>query len=101
MARSSPASTWSGLASWHKTSQLTATDARARGDPQPTPLDVVAKAVLALGWPNPTGESRTMQKTFVEVQGRYRHCDVYWAMHERLKGRELECNRAYWRLRGE
>ena len=71
-------------------------------DPQAAPLDEVAAAVLSLGWPAPDGKrSRTIQRTFLELGGRHRHCDVYWAMHERLKNRELECHRAYWRKLGD
>ena len=72
------------------------------GDPQRAELEEVAAAVLSLGWPAPTRTgSRKIQHAFLELKGRYRHCDVYWAMHERLKGRDLECHRAYWRKRGE
>lgn len=72
------------------------------GDPQRAELEEVAAAVLSLGWPAPTRTgSRKIQHAFLELNGRYRHCDVYWAMHERLKGRDLECHRAYWRRRGE
>jgi len=71
-------------------------------DPPSALLEVVAEAVIALGWPTPAGKrSRTVQHTFVELGGRYRHCDVYWAMHERLKDRELECHLQHWSLRGE
>lgn len=71
-------------------------------DPPSAHLDEVAAAVLALGWPPSNGKrSRTIEKTFVELRGRYRHCDVYWAMHERLKNRELECHMANWRRLGE
>ncbi len=71
------------------------------GDPVAAPLDEVAAAVRSLGWPPPDGKSRKIQGTFLELGGSYRHCDVYWAMHERLKNRELECHRAYWRRLGE
>lgn len=76
---------------------------RARpGDPDSAPLDEVAGAVLSLGWPGPDGKrSRTIHRAFLELGGRYRHCDVYWAMHERLKDRELVCHRAYWRRLGD
>jgi len=48
----------------------------------PAQLRNVADAVLALGWPNPGQKrSRTIYECFVELGGRYRHCDVYWAMH--------------------
>lgn len=72
-------------------------------DPLSAPLREVADAVLALGWPRPDGrEYRTILETFVKLGGRYRHCDVYWAMHEQLKHRELESYaRKLWRKRGE
>ncbi len=38
---------------------------------------------------------------YLELGGRYRHCDVYWAMHEVLKGKRLACHRAYWSLLGD
>lgn len=67
------------------------------------PLDEVASAVLALGWPRPSDgkRSRTIHQCFLELGGRYRHCDVYWAMHEKLKGKRLACHRAYWSLLGD
>jgi len=67
------------------------------------PLSEVADAVLALGWPRPADgkRSRTIHECYLELDGRYRHCDVYWAMHERLKGRRLACHRAYWSLLGD
>lgn len=67
------------------------------------PLNDVAQAVLALGWPRPSDgkRSRTIHQCFLELGGRYRHCDVYWAMHEQLKGRRLACHRAYWSLLGD
>ena len=56
----------------------------------------------SLGWPGSDGKrSRTIHRAFLELGGRYRHCDVYWAMHERLKDRELVCHRAYWRRLGD
>lgn len=72
-------------------------------DPPSAPLREVADAILALGWPRPDGrEYRTILETFVELGGSYRHCDVYWAMHEQLKNRELESYaRKLWRKRGE
>jgi hypothetical protein len=67
------------------------------------PLEEVAAAVLALGWPRPSDgkRSRTIHQCFLELGGRYRHCDVYWAMHEQLKGKRLACHRAYWSLLGD
>jgi hypothetical protein len=72
------------------------------GDPPAAPLEEVAAAVLSLGWPGPDGKrSRTIFRAFHELGGRFRHCDVYWAMHERLKNRELVCHRANWRRLGD
>ncbi|SDE84191.1 hypothetical protein SAMN05660485_01819 [Blastococcus fimeti] len=72
-------------------------------DPQAKPLAEVAEAVLALGWPTKAdGGHRTIHQTFRALGGRYRHADVYRAMHERLKGRELELYAMKcWRARGE
>lgn len=72
-------------------------------DPGEAPLAEVAEAVLALGWPTKAdGGHRTIYQTFREFRGRYRHADVYRAMHERLKGRELELYAMKcWRARGE
>jgi hypothetical protein len=74
-----------------------------RTDAKPAALDEVAAAVLALGWPRPSDgkRSRTIHQCFLELGGRYRHCDVYWAMHEKLKGKKLACHRAYWSLLGD
>lgn len=73
------------------------------GDPQAAPLAEVAEAILALGWPTAAeGGHRTVHQTFVALGGKYRHADVYRAMHERLKGRELELYAMKcWRARGE
>lgn len=67
------------------------------------PLEEIAAAVLALGWPCPSDgkRSRTIHQCFLELGGQYRHCDVYWAMHELLKGKRLVCHRAYWSLLGD
>lgn len=67
------------------------------------PLEEVAAAILTLGWPRPSDgkRSRTIHQCFLELEGRYRHCDVYWAMHELLKGQRLACHRAYWSLLGD
>lgn len=72
-------------------------------DPREAPLGEVADAVLALGWPTKAdGGHRTIYQTFVALDGRYRHADVYRAMHERLKTRELELYAMKrWRARGE
>lgn len=62
----------------------------------------VAEAVLALGWPNPGRKrSRTIHECFLELGGRYRHCDVYWAMHKHLKGNRLRVVRANWMLQDD
>lgn len=67
------------------------------------PLPEVADAVLALGWPRPSDgkRSRTIHACYLELGGRYRHCDVYWAMHEVLKGKRLACHRAYRSVLGD
>lgn len=74
-------------------------------DPIPVPpneLRSVAEAVLALGWPNPGRKrSRTIHEGFLELGGRYRHCDVYWAMHKHLKGHRLRVVRANWMLQDD
>jgi hypothetical protein len=66
----------------------------------PDDLREVAEAVWSLGWPN-TGHkpSRTIHECFLALEGRYRHCDVYWAMHKFLKGHRLRVVRANWMLR--
>lgn len=72
-------------------------------DAKVAPLQEVADAVLALGWPRPWDgkRSRTIHECYLELGGRYRHCDVYWAMHGVLKGKRLACHRAYWSLLGD
>lgn len=68
----------------------------------PGRLRDVADAVLALGWPNPGRKrSRTIYECFIELGGRYRHCDVYWAMHKHLKGNRLRLVRANWMLQDD
>jgi hypothetical protein len=70
------------------------------GDAAPAPLDEVAAAVLSLQWPCPRndrpGGSRSIWEAFDELGGRYRHCDVYEAMHTLLKGHALKSSRVYW-----
>lgn len=70
------------------------------GDVGPAPLPEVAAAVLDLPWPctrnDRPGGSRSIWETFEELRGRYRHCDVYEAMHTLLKGHELRSSRVYW-----
>src|SRR5581483_4435567 len=62
----------------------------------------VADAVLALGWPAPWHKpSRTIHECFVELGGKYRHCDVYWAMHKYLKNTRLRVVRANWMLQDD
>lgn len=71
-------------------------------DPAPVPperLRDVADEVWALGWPNPGHKkSRSIHECFLELGGRYRHCDVYWAMHKYLKGNRLRVVRRNWML---
>jgi hypothetical protein len=70
------------------------------GDAEVAPLEEVAAAVLSLEWPctrnNRPGGSRSIYEAFEELRGRYRHCDVYEAMHALLKGHELKSGRVYW-----
>jgi hypothetical protein len=70
------------------------------GDASPAPLHDVAAAVLSLPWPctrnDRPGGSRSIWEAFEELDGRYRHCDVYDAMHTLLKGHELKSSRVYW-----
>lgn len=71
------------------------------GDAAPAPLGEVAAAVLSLQWPctrnNRPGGSRSIYEAFDELGGRYRHCDVYEAMHTLLKGHELKiAGQTYW-----
>jgi hypothetical protein len=91
---------------WTGTIQYDTTFFRRPGEPtdaKPAPLEEVAAAALALGWPRPSDgkRSRTIHQVFLELGGRYRHCDVYWAMHEKLKDKKLACHRAYWSLLGD
>lgn len=71
-------------------------------DPAPVPperLREVAEAVWSLGWPNPGHKpSRSIHECFLALGGRYRHCDVYWAMHKYLKGNRLRVVRRNWML---
>ena len=71
-------------------------------DPVPVPPDSlrgVAEAVWSLGWPNPGHKpSRSIHECFLALNGRYRHCDVYWAMHKYLKGNRLRVVRRNWML---
>lgn len=67
------------------------------GDAQYAPLPEVADAVLGLGWPAPGHKpSRKIFECYAAQEGKYRHCDVYWAMHELLKGTHLRCQVAHW-----
>ena len=45
--------------------------------------------------------SRTIHECFLELGGKYRHCDVYWAMHKYLKGNRLRVVRANWMLQDD
>lgn len=66
------------------------------GDPEQSELRVVADAIMALGW-SADGPARKIRECHTQLWPRHRHCDVYWAMHEVLKGRQLRCHRAYWK----
>jgi hypothetical protein len=70
------------------------------GDADGASLDEVAAAVLSLEWPctrnDRPGGGRSIYEAFEELGGRYRHCDVYQAMHGLLKGHELKGGRVYW-----
>ena len=55
------------------------------GDVLVQPIDEVAAAILALGWEH--GQHRGVSDVFEELDGRYRHCDVYDALHDVLKSR--------------
>jgi hypothetical protein len=76
-----------------------------RGDPGAASLDDVAAAVMALDWTpgrthgdrqRPQGAWSIREVYEVGLRGRFRHVDVYNAMHERLKGRALKAGRVYW-----
>lgn len=71
-------------------------------DPAPVPperLREVEEAVWSLGWPSPGHKpSRSVHECFLALGGRYRHCDVYWAMHKYLKGSRLRVVRRNWML---
>lgn len=77
---------------------------RPGGVNDPAPLSrnrlrEAADAVWSLGWPNPAQKpSRTIHECFLALGGRYRHCDVYWAMHKYLKGNRLRVVRRNWML---
>ena len=59
----------------------------------------MADAVWSLGWPNPGHKpSRSIHECFLALDGRYRHCDVYWAMHKYLKDSRLRVVRRNWML---
>ena len=65
----------------------------------PERLHEVADAVWSLGWPNLGHKpSRSIYECFRALDGRYRHCDVYWAMHKYLKGNRLRVIRRNWML---
>lgn len=51
--------------------------------------------------PRTTSAAARSNQCFLELGGRYRHCDVYWAMRQKLKGKKLACHRAYWSLLGD
>jgi len=87
---------------WQGTIQYDRTYFRSPGlrrDIGPAPLSEMAEAIWRLGWPRPDGKrSRSIHDCFLELGGQYRHCDVYWAMHEVLKGNRLRCVRRWWML---
>lgn len=74
------------------------------GDPGEHPLDTVASDVMALDWTPGrwTGRAHrekggwSIREAFEELAGRHRHVDVFRAMHEHLKGRELKAHRVTW-----
>ena len=75
------------------------------GDPGPVPLDDVAAAVMALDWTpgrkhrgsqRPQGAWSIREAYEEGLRGRFRHVDVYRAMHEVLRGVELKPERVYW-----
>jgi hypothetical protein len=62
-------------------------------------LREVAEAVWSLGWPSLGPKpSRTIHECFLALGSRYRHCDVYWAMHKYLKDNRLRVVRRNWML---
>ena len=83
---------------WENAIMVTPTGLRAPqpGDPAEAKLSEVAAAVMGLGWSAET-KARKIRECATLVWPRFRHCDVYWAMHEVLKGNQLRCNRAYWK----
>jgi hypothetical protein len=54
-------------------------------DPKGAPLTEIAEAVLALGWEQ--GQHRKVVRCYTDLGGRYRHCDVYDALHDELKAK--------------
>lgn len=71
-------------------------------DPAPVTPDAlrsVADAVWSLGWPNSGHKpSRSIHECFLALNGQYRHCDVYWAMHKYMKDTRLRVVRRNWML---
>lgn len=74
------------------------------GDPGEHPLETVAADVMALDWTPGrwTGKAHrekggwSIREAFEGLAGRHRHVDVFRAMHEHLKGRELRAHRVTW-----
>lgn len=74
------------------------------GDPGEHPLEVVAADVLTLDWTPGrwTGQTHrdkggwSIREVYEGLDGRHRHVDVFRAMHELLKGRELKAHRVTW-----
>ena len=72
-------------------------------DIAPSPIQEVADAILVLGWPRPHAPrtSRSIHECFEELGYRYRHCNVYRAMHGVLKGKGLRSGQLWWTLMPE
>lgn len=74
------------------------------GDPGEHPLETVAADVMALDWTPGrwTGQAHrpgggwSIREAYEGLGGRHRHVDVFRAMHEHLKGRELKAHRVWW-----
>lgn len=74
------------------------------GDPGEHPLETVAADVMALDWTPGrwTGRAHrdkggwSIREAYEGLGGRHRHVDVFRAMHEHLKGRELKAHRVTW-----
>lgn len=77
---------------------------RQPGDPGEHPLETVAADVMALDWTPGRWTGQTyrekggwsIREAYEGLSGRHRHVDVFRAMHEHLKGRELKAHRVFW-----